>query len=190
MIALLLIACGDKDDGVVDAWLAANAPEMTRTSEVSVTAEFRCWRYADSDGSGVSIATLDGEQIAKIVHFSGDVGASEFNPEIRAYQAAWVDLANTGSHLQEGWAPGGRFVDPSADVKGRERLEDHIERVAGNPLFGKMEFEQVGGMDVQGDTFRFHWQMVGPGGKVWISGYDYGEVDEHGRVDLLVGCWE
>ena len=193
MILVALLACGEDEEAaeLVDSWLAAEAPEMTRTSAVSVTAEFRCWRHEDAAGAGVRVATLDGDAIAKVVHFDGEVGSGEYLESVRSYQAAWVDVDERDKHLMRGWSPGGRFVDPSADVKGRERLEDHIDQTLSNPLVAGVEFVEVGGMDQEGDAFRFHWQMVGKGkGKVWIEGYDYGELDETGRVKLLVGCWE
>ena len=189
MIALFLFGCGEDEAERVDAWIAANgAPE--RTGEVSVTAEFRCWRDADDDGPGVSIATLAGEAITQVVRFDGEVGSGEPIAQVRGYQAAWADLEQTEVHLAKAWAPGGRFVVPSADVKGRDRLEEHIATVMGNPVFGRVEFADVGGMDQQGDAFRFHWEMRGGAGRVWLTGYDYGVLDEYGRIELLVGCWE
>lgn len=190
MILWTLLACGDEDPTVVDAWIAANEPGRARTSKVSATAEFRCWRWDSEDGEGLSVATLDGEAITQVHSFLGPTGRGEHIDALRSYQAAWAEPDQALVHLEAGFAEDGRFVDPSSDVTGRAALAEHIQDTMSNPILGRFTFAEVGGMDVGEGVFRFHWSMDWRSGKTALTGLDYGRLDDDGKVQLLVGCWD
>lgn len=164
---------------------------MNRTSDVAVTAEFRCWRWENGGDVGVAMGAVEGDALVDVLVFPGEVGQGEHASAVRAYQAAWRDLDEADVWLEKGFSEDGRFVDPTAEVHGRSALVEHIRKTMSNPLLSKFTFAEVGGMDLDEGAFRFHWDMQWKkSGRSQLQGYDIGQLDAEGRVELLVGCWE
>jgi hypothetical protein len=203
MLLWLTLACGEQEEAEtapVDSWVAAPSGEvwadaptegMQRTSKVFVTEEFRCWRWEDATGPGVSVGELRDGQLIWVDSFHGELGEGEASKPLRAYQRAWSEWDRRAEHLQSAWSEGGRWVDPVEDVAGQEALEHHIERTMNGVMTRRFTFAERGGVDIVDDRFRFHWDMQWKkSGDSVLLGWDYGRLDASGRIELLVGCWE
>ncbi len=108
------------------------------------------------------------------------------------YGSAWrePDEAKRRAILEKAWAEDGVYTDPTAYVDGREALVQHIGGfLAGRSTGSGPSIQIDSSVDVHHDKFlRFAWKMVGPDGKTVLSpGMDYGELDEDGRLKLIVG---
>jgi len=110
---------------------------------------------------------------------------------VDTYGAAWrePDEAKRRALLEKAWAEDGVYVDPTAEVVGREALVQHIGRFQASSSANGPKIVAASRVDVHHDThLRFAWQMVGADGKTVISpGMDYGQLDEDGRLKLIVG---
>ncbi len=108
------------------------------------------------------------------------------------YGSAWSepDEAKRRAILEVAWAEDGVYTDPTAYVDGREALVQHIGGFLTGRSAGNGPSIQIdSSVDVHhGKYLRFAWKMVGPDGKTVLSpGMDYGELDEEGRLKLIVG---
>jgi len=108
------------------------------------------------------------------------------------YGSAWgePDEAKRRAILEKAWAEDGVYTDPTAYVAGREALVQHIGGFQAGRSSGSGPSIQVdSSVDVHHDKFlRFAWKMVAADGKTVLSpGMDYGELDEDGRLKLIVG---
>ena len=107
------------------------------------------------------------------------------------YGAAWrePDEAKRRAFLEKAWAEDGVYVDPTAEVVGREALLQHIGRFQSGASANGPQIVIASSVDVHHTThLRFSWNMVGPDGKTVITpGMDYGQLDENGRIKLMVG---
>ena len=110
---------------------------------------------------------------------------------IDTYGSAWgePDEAKRRAILEKAWAEDGVYVDPTAEVVGREALVQHIGRFQSGAGANGPQIVVASSVDVHHSThFRFSWNMVGPDGKTVITpGMDYGQLDEDGRIKLIVG---
>lgn len=111
------------------------------------------------------------------------------------YGQAWgePDEAKRRAILEQAWAEDGVYSDPTAYVEGREALVQHIggfmaSRSGGGSGAGP-SIQIDSSVDVHhGKFLRFAWKMVAADGKTVLSpGMDYGELDEDGRLKLIVG---
>lgn len=106
---------------------------------------------------------------------------------VAKYGAAWSEPDEAGRRrlLEEAWADGGVYRDPSAVAEGREALIAHIgnfrQAMAGH------EIVLTSGVDVHGRHLRFAWKMRGPDGADAMEGVDFGELDDDGRLRSIVG---
>lgn len=203
LLLWLTLACGEQDETethAVDAWLSQGMPGhwsaspiegMTRTSKVFITEEYRCWRWDSAQGPGVSVGEAVDGQLAWVDSFHGELGEGEPSEALRSYQRAWSHPRERVEQLEAGWAEGGRWVDPVEDVSGREPLAEHIDQTMQGALTKRFTFVERGGTDLDEGRFRFHWDMQWKkSGNSVLLGWDYGKLDESGRIELLVGCWE
>ena len=111
----------------------------------------------------------------------------DVNEVVAAYTSAWSqpDEEARRELLEQGWAEGGVYIDPTARVEGREALVKHItgflERFAGH------RFELPTQVDEHSGYLRFEWHLVGPDDAPVLQGMDFGRLDESGRLSLIVG---
>ncbi len=108
------------------------------------------------------------------------------------YGSAWgePDEAKRRAILEKAWAEDGIYTDPTAYVEGREALVQHIGGfMAGRSAGAGPSIQVDSSVDVHHGRFlRFAWKMVAPDGKTVLTpGMDYGELDEDGRLKLIVG---
>ena len=108
------------------------------------------------------------------------------------YGSAWgePDEEKRRAILEKAWAEDGVYTDPTAYVDGREALVQHIGGFLTGRSAGSGPSIQIdSSVDVHHDKFlRFAWKMVAPDGTTVLSpGMDYGELDEQGRLKLIVG---
>ena len=108
------------------------------------------------------------------------------------YGAAWAepDEAKRRALLEKAWAEDGIYTDPTAYVEGREALVQHIGGFLAGQNAGSGPSIQIdSSVDVHHVKFlRFAWKMVAADGETVLSpGMDYGELDEDGRLKLIVG---
>ena len=107
------------------------------------------------------------------------------------YGAAWTepDEAKRRALLEKAWAEDGVYTDPSAYVEGREALVKHIGGFLSGSGGSGPSIQIDSSVDLHHEKFlRFAWKMVGPDGQTVLSpGMDYGELDDEGRLKLIVG---
>lgn len=117
----------------------------------------------------------------------GEGDGTEGGDNIDAYQTAWNegDVDTRTSLLEESWADDGRYVDPTADVSGREALVEHItgfrDGLPGAAVLGKSDVVEQAGM------VHFRWVTTGLAGAVNIEGMDVGLTDDDGKLTLIAG---
>lgn len=101
------------------------------------------------------------------------------------YIRAWSerDPARRAAMIEACFAPEGRIVTRSREIRGRAALAEEIARLQADPRFVRIQV--LSAIDASGTTFRFR-------GKVeWRDGtsaeaFDAGEVDGTGRISLLL----
>ncbi|MCR9291682.1 MAG: nuclear transport factor 2 family protein [bacterium] len=112
-----------------------------------------------------------------------------FRESLPKYFESWQeeDVEKRGKLLESAWSEKGTYTDPTAHVVGRKALVEHIGGFLSNPQFQGVEFIQASGIDVHHGVFRFQWKMVDATGQEIMTGMDYGEFDERGRITKIVG---
>ncbi|MDX1383289.1 MAG: nuclear transport factor 2 family protein [Thermoanaerobaculia bacterium] len=107
---------------------------------------------------------------------------------VEAYAAAWAepDEGKRRALLEKGWAENGVYADPTAYVEGREALVSHIAGFLSQ--MGTARLERSSGVDVHHGMIRFAWRIVAADGSTVVAeGFDYGELDDDGRLRKIVG---
>lgn len=107
---------------------------------------------------------------------------------IEQWGAAWAetDEEKRMKIIERMFAEDGIYTDPTSEVKGREALNAHIAASQATPSENTLTMASA--VDSHhGTRLRFAWVMKSPDGKVLMEGMDYGELDEDGRIRLIVG---
>lgn len=107
---------------------------------------------------------------------------------VALYGAAWseTDTEKRLALLEKAWAEDGVYTDPTAELEGRDALHAHIGAFldqgtgASIVLTSKVDSHH-------GNRLRFSWSMVSKDGETMVTGIDYGELDDDGRLRLIVG---
>ncbi|MGG7565526.1 nuclear transport factor 2 family protein [Rhodovulum sp. DZ06] len=111
----------------------------------------------------------------------------DLDDALAAYGAAWLE-ADAGKRmalLETCWADGGRYLDPSADVTGREALSTHIGGFHAAQPGARIEL--ASGASRHHDRVHFRWGMVTAAGAVAIEGVDFGRLAADGRFEEIAG---
>lgn len=113
--------------------------------------------------------------------------ASLLEQAVRAYVAAWntADEAARRDLLGRCFAADGRYVDPAAQVHGRDALLDHARRFADR--WPGSSIALTSGVDEHNGVGCFTWRVVGPDGETLRDGIDYVAVDGDGRLNEVRG---
>ncbi|USG62265.1 hypothetical protein NBZ79_04645 [Sneathiella marina] len=100
--------------------------------------------------------------------------------------AAWnePDSSLVRGHLEQALSPGIRFVDPSIDVTGIEGFEINVHDV--HTKIPGAVYSRTSGVDFHHGFYRYHW-AIHQNHKLVMSGFDVAEIDETGRVALVIG---
>lgn len=106
---------------------------------------------------------------------------------VRQYLAAWneTDAAARQKLLAQCWADGGVYVDPRADLSGRDELNNHIAKIQAGRPGARLEF--MSGIDIHHNVVRFLWRLVQADGIVGDTSIDFGEIGPDGRLVKIIG---
>jgi hypothetical protein len=111
---------------------------------------------------------------------------SDFTELAEQYIATWneTDPAARRALIDEIWAVDGRYIDPLAEVTGRDQIDAVIAAAQGQ--FAGMTFRLAGAVDAHHDQARFTWEL-GPEGTAVVVGFDVAQRDADGRLALVLG---
>jgi hypothetical protein len=103
------------------------------------------------------------------------------------YGASWnePDVERRRSMLEQVWADDGVYTDPTVELPGREALIEHISGF--QQSFAGARIEPTSGVEVHHGWLRFSWSMLDGSGTVLTEGFDVGQLDDDGRIKLIVG---
>jgi SnoaL-like domain len=106
---------------------------------------------------------------------------------VTQYMAAWneADPAARQSLLEQCWADDGVYVDPNAELSGREALSEHISKVQAGRPGARLEFMR--GIDVHHNVLRFLWRLMRADGTYGDTSIDFGEIGPDGRLIKMIG---
>ena len=115
--------------------------------------------------------------------------ASDAKASLKKYFRAWgePDSQTRETLLANAWAEKGTYTDPTAHVEGRDALVKHIAEFLSNPQFKNTSLMQTSDIDIHHRSFRFEWTMKDASGAAMVSGMDYGEMNEDGKITKIVG---
>jgi hypothetical protein len=111
---------------------------------------------------------------------------SDFTKLAEQYIATWneTDPSARRALIDEVWSPGGQYIDPLAEVTGRDQIDAVI--AAAQQQFAGMTFRLAGAVDAHHDQARFTWEL-GPEGTAIVVGFDVAKRDADGRLALVLG---
>lgn len=106
---------------------------------------------------------------------------------IDRYLACWnaTDADERRALLDEHWAADATYVDPMADVAGRDALDATIAAV--HQQFPGLVFTPAGPVDAHHDVARFTWGLGPAGAEPLIVGFDVVTTDDAGRIRSVIG---
>ena len=112
---------------------------------------------------------------------------SDFTQLAEQYIATWneTDPAARRALIDETWADGSRYIDPVAEVAGRDQIDALIG--AAQAQFAGMTFRLGGAVDAHHDQARFTWELGPDGGDAVVIGFDVVQRDADGRLTLVLG---
>jgi hypothetical protein len=106
---------------------------------------------------------------------------------IETYCAAWSepDAQQREQMLEEVWAEAGTYMDPSAFIRGRKELVEHIGKVLARYPGARVVRTSV--LDTHHGVVRFAWKMILADGQSLPEGLDFGELSAEGKLQRIVG---
>jgi hypothetical protein len=106
---------------------------------------------------------------------------------VRQYLAAWneTDEAARQKLLGQCWTDSGVYVDPRADLRGRDELNNHIAKIQAGRPGARLEF--MSGIDIHHNVVRFLWRLVQADGTAGDTSIDFGEIGPDGRLVKIIG---
>jgi hypothetical protein len=112
---------------------------------------------------------------------------SDFTKLAEQYITAWneTDPSARRALIDEIWSPSGRYIDPLAEVTGRDQLDAVIAAVQAQ--FAGMTFRLAGAVDTHHDQARFTWELGPEGTDAIVVGFDVAQRDADGRLALVLG---
>ena len=112
---------------------------------------------------------------------------SDFTKLAERYLATWneTDPQARRTLIDEVWASGGRYVDPMAEVTGRDQIDAVIAAVQAQ--FAGLTFRLAGPVDAHHQQARFTWELGQDGADAIAVGFDVAQWDADGRLSLVLG---
>jgi SnoaL-like domain len=112
---------------------------------------------------------------------------SDFTQLAEQYIAAWneTDPSARRALIGEIWSEDGRYIDPLAEVSGRDQIDAAI--AAAQAQFAGMTFRLAGAVDAHHDQARFTWELGPDGADAIVAGFDVAQRDADGRLALVLG---
>lgn len=103
------------------------------------------------------------------------------------YLACWneTDPATRRALIDEHWSADLTYVDPLAEVRGRDALDATIGAV--QQQFPGLVFTLAGAVDAHHDQARFTWGLGPVDGEALVVGFDVVVTDADGRIDTVLG---
>ena len=87
--------------------------------------------------------------------------------------------------VAENWSTIGELTDPPLAGRGHAEISDLTEIVLAH--YAGHRFERTTAVDAHHDFARYGWNLVAPDGTVAVSGTDFVEFDETGKLLRIVG---
>jgi hypothetical protein len=112
---------------------------------------------------------------------------SDFDAVAERYVAIWnqTDPAARRALLEEACTDDVTYVDPLADVAGREAFDGLVGAAQGQ--FPGFAFSVGGPVDGHHDVARFTWHLGKPGEDPLVEGFDVVELAGDGRIRAVRG---
>lgn len=109
------------------------------------------------------------------------------NDIVNAYLDTWnaPTIAAGKELLERHWSVDATYVDPLAEVSGRESIGAVITAV--HEQFPGFVFSLASGPDTHHSQTRFQWGLGPAGEEPIIVGFDVMTVDEDGRIRSVIG---
>jgi hypothetical protein len=106
---------------------------------------------------------------------------------VTLYLAAWnePDAAIRHGLLEQCWADQGVYVDPKAELIGRDALSQHIAKVQASRPGARLEF--MSECDIHHNVLCFEWRLVRSDGSCGDTSIDFGEIGPDGRLIKMTG---
>ncbi len=111
----------------------------------------------------------------------------DFTRLAEMYIATWNETEQSARRtlIEQIWAEDGRYVDPLAEVTGRDQSDAVI--AAAQAQFAGMTFRLAGPVDAHHDQARFTWQLGPDGADAVVVGFDVAQRNADGRLALVLG---
>lgn len=107
------------------------------------------------------------------------------------YFEAWNarDLNVRAAALQGACTADVKYTDPKADVKGQQALNGMMEAVQTqvSSQHATFSFLRTSAVDEHHGCLRFDWALQDHNGAVFLAGVDFGQIDDAGRLRVIVG---
>lgn len=112
---------------------------------------------------------------------------ADFTQLAEQYIAAWNETGPSARRalIEDIWAEDGLYVDPLAEVTGRDQIDALVAAV--QEQFAGMTFRLAGPVDAHHDQARFTWELGPDGGDAVVIGFDVAQRDAEGRLALVLG---
>jgi hypothetical protein len=98
------------------------------------------------------------------------------------------DAAARRALVERVWSVDALSVDPLADARGREAIEQHVLSVRAR--FPAHRVTRTGAVDKHHDRLRFPWALCDAQGGTVLTGIDCVRLAEDGRFAELVGFFD
>lgn len=109
------------------------------------------------------------------------------NDVITRYLDCWneTDPAARRQLIDQVWAADARYVDPMAEVQGREAIDATIAAV--QEQFPGLVFTLAGPVDTHHRQARFGWNLGPEGAEPLVVGFDVAETGADGKLTTVLG---
>jgi len=111
----------------------------------------------------------------------------DVNTVIDRYFAAWneTDTTRRLALIAEAWSPRGRYVDPLCDVSGHDGFDAMVSGLQAQ--YPGYAVRRTSAIEQHHDQVRFEWEIVTPAGETYLTGVDYAELADDGRLASVSG---
>jgi SnoaL-like domain len=103
------------------------------------------------------------------------------------YIAAWnaIDAAERRDLVARVFTDDATYLDPMLEGTGTDGIDAMI--AGAQTQFPGARFELAGPPDAHHDVVRFSWHLYGPDGAKMITGHDYAQLPDDGRLRAVTG---
>jgi hypothetical protein len=174
-------------DGVVEL-LAAGEPIVLATTH-DVHHDVGRARIRRGDERGLLMVQTDFGRVVRLAVLYDPIPDDDVRPDaLVAYEHAWAETDEVArrAFVDDALALDGRYVDPTADVRGRQGLADHIAGFQGQ--MPTASIVGTSGILVQHGVLHFTWHMDLVKDTIpFTDGMDVIFLDDGGQLSLVAG---